>query len=241
MSKKSKAMPPKEFRFKPGTSGNPKGRPKGSRNKKPKMRTPALDETVLFPINGVRRRMTRREAIMEIAQSRALSLRDDDLTILLLNLEFQLSQAEIEVDYRPVRGGIVAGRSLAIKNVEAIVQALGLGRLIYKEHAAQRVALKPDLVSLALSRFEDRRLTREEQKLVVAFTLTPWKVDWPNWWEEDLRNGKCRLPKRFLADDQADWKRALSPPPPVETHLALQPAKKIELPDMRQPWWEDDL
>ena len=69
-----KSPPPVEHRFKPGTSGNPKGRPKGSKNKRTKMRTPALDESVRYPVGRVRRRMTRREAIMRFAQDRSSSI-----------------------------------------------------------------------------------------------------------------------------------------------------------------------
>ena len=207
----SKHLPPAEHRFRPGVSPNPKGRPKGSKNKKPKMRTPALDETVKYPVAGVLRRMSRREAIVLYAQSRALHLQDPKLTSLLLEADRKLAEAEAKVDYNAVVYFLLRGWGGGGDDFNGMVRNLGLGRLMYRAHRAQRVQLKPDVVTLALSRLDDHRLTRDEQKLVVAFTLTPWKVAWPDWWEKDLRKLKCRLPKRFLIEDEAEWKRAFGP------------------------------
>ena len=43
--------PPKQTRFREGVSGNPKGRPKGSKNKGPKMSNNAFDEMVMREAN----------------------------------------------------------------------------------------------------------------------------------------------------------------------------------------------
>lgn len=233
-----KHSPPAEYRFPPRTSGNPKGRPRGAKNKPTKLRTPALDETTRYPVGGVLRRMSRRDAIIRLAQTRAIKLQDPKLTKVLLDAELKLAQAEAAVP--PDEGVLLIkpGRSGALENLEAILPALGLGRLTFIDHPAQRVALVPELVTLALSRFKDHRLTRDEQKLVVSFTLTPWKVEWPEWWEPDLRERKCRVPARFFAKDDAEWKRALTPPPPPPPRpAALEPFLDLDAEWSKEEKW----
>lgn len=206
----SKSPPPVEYRFKKGQKPKSNGRPKGSRNKCTKMRTPALDELVKYPVGKGRRRMARREAIMRFARDRALSLNDPRLTSLLLEADRKLRQAAAPLDYGSIATVIGPGPGPGA-NLEEIVLELGLGKLIYLGHSAQRVALTPELITLALKQFGDQRLSRDEQKLVVAFTLTPNKVEWPEWWEPDLRHKKVRVPPRFFREDDAEWERALTP------------------------------
>ena len=43
--------------------------------------------------------------------------------------------------------------------------------------------LEPWIVEAALERLGKRRLTREQQEIVVRATRTPRKVRWPAWWE----------------------------------------------------------
>ena len=88
-----RASPPVEYRFRKGQKPKSNGRPKDSRNKRTKMRTPALDELVKFPVGKGLRRMSRREAIMRYARDRALSLNDFRLTSLLLEADRKLRQA----------------------------------------------------------------------------------------------------------------------------------------------------
>ena len=63
--------PPVNTRFKPGQSGNPKGRPRGSKGFATLMRK-ALSETVLVREDGQLRHMSRREAIIKCWLTRAL-------------------------------------------------------------------------------------------------------------------------------------------------------------------------
>ena len=207
----NKVPPPVENRFKKGHKPKSSGRPKGSRNKRIKMRTAALDELTRYPVGKVLRRMTRREAIIRLARDRALSINDPKLTSLLLEADRRLRQAAAQLDYNSISAVIGPGPGPGGPNLEEVVPRLGLGKLIYVGHSAQRVPLTPELVTVALKRFGDRRLSRDEQKLVLAFTLTPRKVEWPEWWEPDLRTTKVRVPPHFFREDDAEWERALTP------------------------------
>jgi len=55
--------PPRHTRFKKGRSGNPKGRPRESKNL-PTLLTEALNERVIVAENEGRRKITKREAIV---------------------------------------------------------------------------------------------------------------------------------------------------------------------------------
>jgi hypothetical protein len=55
--------PPRHTRFKRGQSGNPRGRPRGSKNL-PTLLTEALNKRVIVAENEGRRKITKREAII---------------------------------------------------------------------------------------------------------------------------------------------------------------------------------
>jgi hypothetical protein len=55
--------PPRQTRFEPGRSGNPRGRPAGSKNLS-SLLSKALDEPVIVVENGRRRRIAKRQAIV---------------------------------------------------------------------------------------------------------------------------------------------------------------------------------
>jgi Family of unknown function (DUF5681) len=55
--------PPRHTRFKPGQSGNPRGRPRESKNL-PTLLTEALNKRVIVAENEGRRKVTKREAII---------------------------------------------------------------------------------------------------------------------------------------------------------------------------------
>ena len=64
--------PPKQFQFKPGRSGNPKGRPKGSQSIAGCVRR-ILRERILVQVNGRRKFITKAEAIARQTVLKALT------------------------------------------------------------------------------------------------------------------------------------------------------------------------
>jgi len=75
-------QPPLATRFRPGTSGNPRGRPKGAR-KLATVLAAALAERVVVAENGRRKRITKLEAAVKQLVNRAASGEARSLTLLL--------------------------------------------------------------------------------------------------------------------------------------------------------------
>ncbi len=64
--------PPKHSQFKPGESGNPKGRPKGARNLKTEIRE-VMQSTVTVTQDGQRKKISTRKAVVLRLTEKALS------------------------------------------------------------------------------------------------------------------------------------------------------------------------
>ena len=73
--------PPASGRFKPGTSGNPKGRPKGTRNFVTLLQQ-ELQQTITVNENGKKKKVTRQQAMVKRVVTNALN--GDARAILLL-------------------------------------------------------------------------------------------------------------------------------------------------------------
>src|SRR6516162_3778337 len=81
--------PPQGCGFKKGQSGNPRGRPPGSKNLTTLLND-VLNETVTITENGRRRKITKREAVIKQLVNKSASAEARSLKILLdlmLNLE----------------------------------------------------------------------------------------------------------------------------------------------------------
>ena len=92
------ANPPSQHRFKRGQSGNPKGRPKGSRNLKTDLAA-LLKGNVEIIVNGKRRRMTRQEAVLLSLFQKAISKESKAAkTLLDLVIKLQMPDDRPEVE-----------------------------------------------------------------------------------------------------------------------------------------------
>lgn len=170
--------PPIAGRFKKGQSGNPSGRPKG-RHKELPYET-VLGQQITIWENGIEQTVTAEELFLIKLRNDALN--GDQKAARLISPALEAEQARrleqeknasVDVTIRPVRPG----------SVTPALRSLGIATKLdaFRENA--RMAIEPWIVTKALARFGDRRLTTEEQKIVLSATRTPKKVRWPEWWE----------------------------------------------------------
>jgi hypothetical protein len=95
--------PPLHTQFKPGMSGNAKGRPKGAKNF-----ATVIEEELRAPIevteNGKRKRISKREAIAKQTVNRAAAGDPKATSTLLNEARFQENQNQLPILYVPVLG-----------------------------------------------------------------------------------------------------------------------------------------
>ena len=92
--------PPRHSRFEPGKSGNPRGRPPGSKNLSSLLKK-ALDEPVIVVENNRRRRIAKREAIVTqfVNQSAKGDLKATQLLLSMLrDLESRAEPSSADAD-----------------------------------------------------------------------------------------------------------------------------------------------
>lgn len=173
------SKPPGTTRFQKGSSGNPKGRPKGRRNEPPY--ESVLGQTVTIREDGEERRVTAAEAFLLHIAKRGLE--GDGAAARTAMAAIEEARAA-----RSTRGGKGIPHTMVIAfikpgTVNTALQPLRMAAKLDRFRPTARIALEPWLVEEALSRLGEKRLSRQEQAKVVRATRTPHKVRWPDWWE----------------------------------------------------------
>ena len=169
--------PPKATRFMKGQSGNPRGRPRSRRREIPY--DSVLGQMVSVREDGRERRITAAEAFL--LQLTKKGLAGDSASARATLEAIENARAKRPAD----TPNLTVYLQWQIFGVSNAVEDLGLGIMVNAfDKDKARLLLKPWIVEAALSRLGDRRLTADEQKVVVESTKTPRKVRWPTWWTE---------------------------------------------------------
>ena len=170
--------PPRSTRFPKRTSGNTKGRPKKKGHELPF--EAVLGRMVTIRDGNATRDVTAEEALIMYVKRRAFEGNDAANAAIETIRRFREERYPpiAEVDQRPF-----VVKVLAQGSPNGALRQLKMASKLYpfQEHAW--MAIEPWLVTLALRRLGDRRLSRDEQEAIVAATRTPKKVKWPAWWE----------------------------------------------------------
>ena len=168
--------PPLGSRFRKGQSGNPRGRPRGRRRELPY--EAVLGQKVIIRENGRERRVTAAEAFLLQLIKRGLD-GDSAAARAAIAAIGDIRGADVSVDYGPT--GIVV-TFVSPGSVNTAVECLRIGTKLDRFRETARMMLEPWMVEAALARFAEKRLTPEQQEIVLKATRTPAKVRWPDWW-----------------------------------------------------------
>ena len=168
--------PPKSTRFQKGQCANPKGRPRGRRIDAPY--EAVLGQLVTVREDGVERRVTAAEAFLLHLTQQGLAGNGAAARAAMPAIE---EARAVRWLHDPVVPTLVVV-AVAPDRVNHALRPLRMARKLDRYRETARMALEPWIVEAALSKFDDRRLTVEEQKIVVKATRTPDRVRWPEWW-----------------------------------------------------------
>ena len=168
--------PPRSTRFKKGQSGNPRGRPRNRRREVPYDRL--LGQMVTIREDGRERRVTAAEAFLLHLTKRGLEGDSAAARASLAAIEAARSSSGRD---EPTITGVVC-HYVSPGAIGVALDALGMAVKLNRHSEKARYKLRPWIVQAALARLGGRRLTADEQEIVLEATHAPQKVQWPEWW-----------------------------------------------------------
>ena len=155
---------------------NPKGRPRGRHNRPPY--EALLDQMVTIKEDGVERRVTAAEGFLLHLAKRGLD--GDGAAARAAMTAIEEARSARPATVAPTKRFVV--RIFSLGSVNYALEPLRMATKLDRYRPNARILLEPWIVEKALSRLGTRRLSLEEQAIVVRAVRTPYKVRWPSWW-----------------------------------------------------------
>lgn len=168
--------PPAATRFQKGRSGNPKGRPRGRRHDIPYDHL--LGQMVVVREGGSERRVTAAEAFLLHIIKRGMEGDSASARASLAAIE----EARGRRAPKEEQNFTIVWKTVSPGSVGCALDALRMAHKLNRWSEQARYELQRWIVEAALTRLSPRRLSIEEQRVVVDATRTPHKVNWPDWW-----------------------------------------------------------
>ena len=177
-SKTGYKTPPNHARFRPGQSGNPRGRPKGRHREAPY--DVVLGQLVTVREAGSERITTAAEAFLLQLAKRGLEGDGPSARAAMCAIE-EARARQITKNPPPIR---VVRHLVTPGSVNLALIPLRMAKLLDPFRDTARTMIEPWIVEAALARLNDRHLTAAQQRIIITSTRTPHKVRWPLWWTE---------------------------------------------------------
>ena len=171
-----KGRPPLASRFRPGQSGNPRGRPRGKRVAHPY--EAVLGQMVTIRENGEERRVRADVAFMLHIATKGLASGGVNARAVLRTIDAQAGAASNHTPPRNVVNVVYADPG----DTKYAARWLRISKLLDGARESARLVLETWVIDAALARLGERQLSVAEQQVVMSKARFPTKVRWPGWW-----------------------------------------------------------